>query len=60
MPVLRGKPATSASSSPPVNWKNGEYVIIAGSMSDEDARKQYPLGWKARKPYIRIVPQPRG
>ena len=43
----------------PVNWKNGEDVIIAGSVSDEDARKQYPGGWKAPKPYIRIVPQPR-
>ena len=43
----------------PVNWKNGEDVIIAGSVSDEDARKQYPNGWKAPKPYLRIVPQPR-
>ena len=43
----------------PVNWKNGEDVIIAGSVSDEDAKKQYPAGWKAPKPYIRIVPQPR-
>jgi alkyl hydroperoxide reductase subunit AhpC len=43
----------------PVNWKNGEDVIIAGSVSDEDAKKGYPEGWKAPKPYIRIVPQPR-
>ena len=42
----------------PVNWKNGEDVIIAGSVSDEDARKTYPQGWKAPKPYIRIEPQP--
>jgi len=42
----------------PVNWKKGEDVIIAGSVSDEDAKKQYPNGWKAPKPYIRIVPQP--
>ena len=42
----------------PVNWKQGEDVIIAGSVSDEDARKTYPQGWKAPKPYIRIVPQP--
>jgi thioredoxin-dependent peroxiredoxin len=42
----------------PVNWKQGEDVIIAGSVSDEDATKQYPQGWKAPKPYIRIVPQP--
>src|ERR1043165_10083458 len=43
----------------PVNWKHGEDVIIAGSVSDDDAKKQYPQGWKAPKPYIRIVPQPR-
>jgi thioredoxin-dependent peroxiredoxin len=43
----------------PVNWKEGEDVIIAGSVSDEEAKKQYPKGWKAPKPYIRIVPQPR-
>jgi alkyl hydroperoxide reductase subunit AhpC len=43
----------------PVNWKDGEDVIIAGSVSDEAAKKQYPKGWKAPKPYIRIVPQPR-
>ena len=42
----------------PVNWKAGEDVIIAGSVSDEDAKKQYPNGWKAPRPYIRIVPQP--
>jgi len=43
----------------PVNWQQGEDVIIAGSVSDEDAKRQYPKGWKAPKPYIRIVPQPR-
>jgi alkyl hydroperoxide reductase subunit AhpC len=43
----------------PVNWNQGEEVIIAGSVSDEEARKTYPQGWKAPKPYIRIVPQPR-
>ena len=43
----------------PVNWKHGEDVIIAGSVSDEDAKKSYPQGWKAPKPYIRIVPQPK-
>ena len=42
----------------PVNWKPGEDVIIAGSVSDEDAKKTYPDGWKSPKPYIRIVPQP--
>jgi len=42
----------------PVNWKNGEDVIIAGSVSDEDAKKIYPQGWTSPKPYIRIVPQP--
>ena len=44
--------------STPVNWKQGEDVIIAGSVSDDDAKKIYPQGWKAPKPYIRIVPQP--
>jgi alkyl hydroperoxide reductase subunit AhpC len=43
----------------PANWKPGQDVIIAGSVSDEDARKQYPGGWKAPKPYLRIVPQPK-
>jgi alkyl hydroperoxide reductase subunit AhpC len=43
----------------PVNWKHGEDVIIAGSVSDDDAKKTYPDGWKAPRPYIRIVPQPR-
>ena len=42
----------------PVNWKSGEDVIIAGSVSDEQAREKYPGGWKAPKPYLRIVPQP--
>jgi thioredoxin-dependent peroxiredoxin len=42
----------------PVNWRPGEDVIIAGSVSDEDARKKYPAGWRAPKPYLRIVPQP--
>ena len=44
----------------PVNWQQGEDVIIAGSVTDEAARKVYPQGWKAPRPYIRIVPQPRG
>jgi alkyl hydroperoxide reductase subunit AhpC len=43
----------------PVNWKQGDDVIIAGSVSDDDAKKTYPQGWKAPRPYIRIVPQPR-
>jgi alkyl hydroperoxide reductase subunit AhpC len=42
----------------PVNWKQGDDVIIAGSVSDDEARKIYPNGWKSPKPYIRIVPQP--
>src|ERR1051326_5836703 len=43
----------------PVNWKQGDDVIIAGSVSDEEARKRYPQGWNAPKPYLRIVPQPQ-
>ena len=42
----------------PVNWKDGEDVIIAGSVSDDEARETYPDGWESPKPYIRIVPQP--
>ena len=42
----------------PANWKPGEDVIIAGSVSDEDAKKQYPNGWNSPKPYLRIVKQP--
>jgi alkyl hydroperoxide reductase subunit AhpC len=42
----------------PVNWKHGEDVIIAGSVSDEEATRLYPQGWSAPRPYIRIVPQP--
>ncbi len=40
----------------PVNWKHGDDVIIAGSVSDDEAKKIYPNGWKSPKPYIRIVP----
>ena len=43
----------------PANWKQGEDVIIAGSVSDDDAKKTYQQGWKAPKPYLRIVPQPK-
>ncbi len=43
----------------PANWQPGEDVIIAGSVSDEEARQKYPGGWKAPKPYLRIVPQPK-
>jgi alkyl hydroperoxide reductase subunit AhpC len=43
----------------PVNWKQGQDVIIAGSVTDDDARTIYPQGWKAPKPYLRIVPQPK-
>jgi thioredoxin-dependent peroxiredoxin len=42
----------------PVNWKSGEDVIIVGSVSDEDAKKAYPQGWRAPRPYLRFVPQP--
>ena len=45
--------------STPVNWKQGEDVILSGAVSDEEARKLYPGGWKAPRPYLRIVPQPK-
>ncbi len=44
----------------PVNWKNGEDVIIVPAVSDEAAKEKFPAGWKAPKPYLRIVPQPQG
>jgi thioredoxin-dependent peroxiredoxin len=43
----------------PVNWKQGDDVIIVPSVSDEEAKQKYPQGWKSPKPYIRVVPQPR-
>ena len=43
----------------PVNWKPGEDVIIVPAVSDEEAKKQFPGGWKALRPYLRIVPQPK-
>jgi alkyl hydroperoxide reductase subunit AhpC len=43
----------------PVNWKKGEDVIIPPSVSDEQAKQKYPKGWKALKPYLRIIPQPQ-
>jgi alkyl hydroperoxide reductase subunit AhpC len=43
----------------PVNWKQGEDVIIVPAVSDDEAKKTYPQGWKAVKPYLRIVPQPK-
>jgi len=43
----------------PVNWKNGEDVIILPSVTDDEAKQKYPGGWKAPRPYLRIVPQPK-
>jgi thioredoxin-dependent peroxiredoxin len=43
----------------PVNWKTGDDVVIVSSVSDDEAKKMYPQGWKAPRPYLRIVPQPR-
>jgi alkyl hydroperoxide reductase subunit AhpC len=44
----------------PVNWKQGEDVIIVPAVTDEAAREKFPGGWKTLKPYLRIVPQPQG
>ena len=44
----------------PANWKDGEDVIIVPAVSDEAAKAKYPNGWKAPKPYLRIVPMPKG
>jgi thioredoxin-dependent peroxiredoxin len=43
----------------PAQWKSGEDVIIAGSVSNDEAKQKYPEGWKSPKPYLRIVPQPK-
>ena len=42
----------------PVDWKDGEDVIIVPALSDEDAKGKFPKGWNAVKPYLRITPQP--
>ena len=44
--------------STPVNWKDGDDVIIAPAINDEDAKSKFPKGWKALKPYLRLTPQP--
>ncbi|MGC1465292.1 MAG: peroxiredoxin [Pseudolabrys sp.] len=46
--------------STPADWKQGEDVILSGSVTEDEAKKLYPQGWKTPKPYIRIVPAPRG
>lgn len=57
--VIDSLQLTSAHSvATPVNWRQGEDVIIVPSVSDEEAKKKFPGGWKAVKPYLRIVPQP--
>jgi thioredoxin-dependent peroxiredoxin len=43
----------------PVNWKQGDDVIILTSVTDEQAKQKYPGGWKTLRPYLRVVPQPR-
>ena len=43
----------------PANWKLGEDVILTGAVTDDEAKKLYPNGWKTLKPYMRVVPQPR-
>jgi alkyl hydroperoxide reductase subunit AhpC len=44
----------------PANWKQGDNVIIVPSVTDEEAKQRFPGGWTAPKPYLRIVPQPKG
>jgi hypothetical protein len=42
----------------PVNWTDGDDVIITGAVSDEEAKDKFPKGWTAQKPYLRVTPQP--
>ena len=42
----------------PVNWTDGDDVIITGAVSDEEAKTKFPKGWDAQKPYLRVTPQP--
>ncbi|MGB9416494.1 MAG: hypothetical protein WCB58_09260 [Acidobacteriaceae bacterium] len=63
--MLRIKLTAKEQVSTPVNWKPGDDVVIAGSVSDEDAKKKYPQGWKSPKAYLRLVrlekkPEPVG
>jgi alkyl hydroperoxide reductase subunit AhpC len=44
----------------PVNWKNGDDVIILPAVTEAEAKEKYPQGWQQPKPYLRIVPQPKG
>src|SRR6185312_1085620 len=46
--------------STPANWKQGDDIILGGAITDDEAKKLYPQGWRSPKPYIRVVPQPRG
>jgi len=58
--VIESKQLTARHSvATPVNWKNGEDVIIVPSFSDELAEEKFPGGWKTIKPYLRVVPQPK-
>ncbi len=43
----------------PANWKQGDDVIIANTISDEDAKTKFPAGWEAKKPYLRVTKQPQ-
>ena len=43
----------------PVNWRNGDDVIIVPAVSDEDAKQRFPQGWETKKPYLRVLPQPK-
>jgi hypothetical protein len=43
----------------PVNWRNGEDVIILTSVSEEEAKQKFPEGWRSPRPYLRIVAQPK-
>ena len=56
--IRHGDPAPTSRPRRPVDWKDGEDVIITTAVSDEDANAKFPKGWKALKPYLRLTPQP--
>ena len=58
-PLIRCSSRTGTKVAPPANWKQGDEVIILPAVSNQEGQKKYPEGWKAPRPYLRIVKQPK-